>query len=73
MCRTVTFSDEHDLAPARAVLTTRSVAWATDALSHDDTTVSALAPHLGVDWHTCWDAIEVEARARSARRSGWPE
>ena len=20
--------------------------------------------HLGVDWHTCWDAIEVEAQAR---------
>jgi hypothetical protein len=24
----------------------------TDALSHDDTTVSALARHLGVAWHT---------------------
>ena len=45
-------------------LTVRAVAWATDALSYDDTTVSALARHLGVDWHTCWDAIEVEARAR---------
>jgi hypothetical protein len=33
-------------------------------LSCDDTTVSALARHLGVDWHTAWDAIEVEARAR---------
>ena len=30
----------------------------------DDTTVSALARHLGVDWHTGWDAIEVEAKAR---------
>src|SRR5215212_1118615 len=34
MCTTATFSEEHDLAPARAVLTTRSVAWATAALSH---------------------------------------
>ena len=64
MCTTATFSEEHDLAPARAVLTTRSVAWATDALSHDDTTVSALARHLGVDWHTAWNAVEVEAKTR---------
>jgi transposase len=45
-------------------LTVRAVRWATDALSCDDTTVSALARHLGVDWHTAWDAIEVEAKAR---------
>ena len=37
-----------------------------DALSYDETTVSALARHLGVDWHTCWDAVEDEARARVA-------
>ena len=42
-------------------LTVRAVRWAVDALSWDDTTVSALARHLGVDWHTCWDAIEAEA------------
>jgi transposase len=36
----------------------------TDALSHDDTTVSALARHLGVAWHTAWVAIEAEAKAR---------
>jgi transposase len=33
-------------------------------LAHDDTTVSALARHLGVDWHTLWDAVELEATAR---------
>jgi transposase len=48
------------------VLTTRAVDWATSALSWDDTTVSALARQLGVDWHTCWDAVEVEARARTS-------
>jgi transposase len=64
-CLTGTFSEAHDLAPPRMVLTTRAVAWATSALSYDDTTVSALARHLGVDWHTAWDAIEVEARART--------
>jgi hypothetical protein len=54
-------------------LTVRAVGWAADALSYDDTTVSALARHLGVDWHTCWNAIEVEATARttdSARLQG---
>ena len=64
-CLTGTFSEAHDLAPPRMVLTTRAVAWATSALSYDDTTVSALARHLGVDWHTAWDAIEVEAQART--------
>jgi transposase len=67
MCATTTFSEGHDLAPPRAVLTTRAVEWAADALTHDDTTVSALARHLGVDWHTCWDAIEVAAKARVGR------
>jgi transposase len=42
------------------------VSWATDALAHDDTTVSALARHLGVDWHTLWDAVEAEAKLRVA-------
>ena len=64
LCPAVTFSEEHDLAPPRSVLTSRAVRWAADALTHDDTTVSALARHLGVDWHTCWDAVEVEAEAR---------
>jgi transposase len=63
-CPTGTFSEAHDLAPPRMALTVRAVRWATDALSYDDTTVSALARHLGVDWHTCWDAVEVEAQAR---------
>jgi transposase len=63
-CPMTTFSETHDVAPPRMVLTVRAVRWAVDALSYDDTTVSALARHLGVDWHTCWDAIEVEAKAR---------
>jgi hypothetical protein len=46
---TQTFSEAHELAPPRMVLTTRAVAWATGALSYDDTNVSALARHLGVD------------------------
>jgi transposase len=54
------------VASPRTVLTTRAIAWATSALSYDDTTVSALARHLGVDWHTCWDAVELEAKARTS-------
>jgi len=63
-CPVVTFSESHPLIPARAKLTTRAVAWATDALTYDDTTVSALSRHLGVDWHTLWDAVEAEATRR---------
>ena len=63
-CPTGTFSEAHDVAPPRTGLTVRAVRWAVDALSYDDTTVSALARHLGVDWHTAWNAIEVEANAR---------
>ncbi|HEY6812921.1 MAG TPA: ISL3 family transposase [Propionibacteriaceae bacterium] len=66
-CATTTFTEQHPIAPPRAVLTVRAVRWATDALSHDDTTVSALARHLGVAWHTAWSAIETEAKARVAQ------
>lgn len=63
-CSVVTFSEDHPLIAPRAKLTSRAIGWATDALAHDDTTVAALARHLGVDWHTCWDAIEAEAVRR---------
>jgi transposase len=65
-CPNRVFSETHEIVPPRAVLTVRAVRWATDALAHDDTTVSALARHLGVDWHTAWNAIELEARARTS-------
>jgi transposase len=74
-CPVGTFSERHDLVAPRAKLTSRAIGWATDALEHDDTTVSALARHLGVDWHTCWDAIEAEALRRvqdPARMVGSP-
>jgi hypothetical protein len=60
-------SEAHDYAGRRSKLTARAVGWATDALSHDDTTVSGLARHLGVDWHTAWTAIKVEATRRAKR------
>jgi transposase len=66
-CSVGTFTETHELAAPRAVLTTRAVVWATDALAEDDTTVSALARRLGVDWHTLWDAVRQEAERRLAQ------
>jgi transposase len=66
-CLVKVFTEQLELVPPRAKVTSRAAAWATDALTFDDTTVSALARHLGVDWHTCWDAVEAEATLQ-----GWP-
>jgi transposase len=66
-CPTRTWSEEHELIGPRAVLTSRAVGWAVDALAHDDTTVSALARHLGVGWHTLWRAVRAEAAERTSR------
>jgi transposase len=65
-CLVKVFTEQHELVPPRAKVTSRAAAWATDALTFDDTTVSALARHLGIDWHTCWDAVEAEATRRLA-------
>jgi hypothetical protein len=70
LCPTQTFSEAHDIAQSRMVLTTRAVAWATSALGSDNTTVSALAQLLGVDWRTCCDPVEVEARTRTSDPAG---
>ncbi|MFF2243293.1 transposase [Arthrobacter sp. NPDC058130] len=40
--------------------------WATDALQHFDTSVSALAHQHRVSWHTVWHAVRVEASRRIA-------
>ena len=69
-CPTTTFTEWHDLVAPRAKLTTRAIRWATDALEHDDTTVSALARHLGVDWHTCWTRSRLRRPAGSPTRPG---
>ena len=66
-CPTRTWSEEHELIGPRAVLTSRAVGWAVDALAHDDTTVSALARHLRVGWHTLWRAVRAEAAERTIR------
>ena len=63
-CPIATWTETHGYVAARSKLTVRAISWATDALRHDDTTVSAIARHLGVDWHTAWAAIKTEARRR---------
>jgi len=65
-CPMLTWSETHELIGPRAVLTSRATGWAVDALAHDDTTVSALARHLRVDWHTLWNAIRGEACRRTS-------
>lgn len=65
-CPQLTWSEEHELIAPRAVLTSRAIGWATDALAHDDTTVSALARHLKVGWHTLWRAVHREASRRTS-------
>ena len=65
-CLRSTWTEDHPYASARAKLTTRAVDWAIDALRHDDTTVSAIARHLGVAWDTCWSAIKAAATTRLA-------
>jgi transposase len=65
-CPVGTWSETHELIAPRAVLTSRAITWASDALAHDDTTVSALARHLRVDWHTLWRAIKSEAIRRTS-------
>lgn len=65
-CPRSTWTEAHPYAPARAKLTSRATAWAVDALRHDDTTVSAIARHLGVAWDTCWSAVKTAAATRLA-------
>src|SRR3954452_2268251 len=80
-CRRRTWTEDHAFAAPRGKLTRRAIGWAVDGLRHDDTTVSALARHLGVAWDTCWTAIKphaeklikVPARVRGVKTLGVDE
>jgi transposase len=65
-CARRTWTEDQPYATPRAKLTVRATSWAVDALRHDDTTVSAIARHLGVAWDTCWSAIKADAQTRIA-------
>jgi transposase len=57
-CEVSSWTEDDAYAAKRSKLTARAIVWAVDALRHDDTTVSAIARHLGVDWHTAWAGIQ---------------
>lgn len=59
------FSEQHNLIAPLAKLTSRPSGGPMPS-PNNDTTVSALARHLGVDWHTRGDVVEVEATRRLA-------
>jgi transposase len=69
-CPKGVFTERHDLVPPRAKLTSRAVRWATDALTFDDTTVSALARHLGVDCTPAGTRWRWRPSADSRTRAG---
>jgi transposase len=60
-CPVRTWTEDHLYAAARGKLMSRAIEWAVDLLGHDDTTVSAIARRLGVDWRTCWAAVKARA------------
>jgi len=64
VCPRRTWTEDHPYAAPRAKLTARATGWALDALRHDDTTVSAIARHLGIAWDTCWAAVKSAAKTR---------
>ena len=66
-CAQLTWTETHELIAPPARLRSRAIGWAADALAHDDTTVSALARHLRVGWHTLWRAVKTEAAARTSQ------
>ena len=67
------FTESHDLAVARAKLTTRAAWWAIGCIQRDTASVAAVARRLGVDWHTLWNSISplvAELADDPARLSG---
>ena len=71
--RSGVFTEESELAVARAKLTTRAAWWAINCIQTDTASVAAIARRLGVDWHTLWDAIApllVELADDPARLAG---
>ncbi len=70
LCPAEVFAETHELASARAKLTTRAGWWAAGCIQRDTASVAAIARRLGVDWHTLWAAIKpvLEALATDPAR-----
>ncbi len=65
-CPRGTFSEKHPFLAAPAKLTSRAVAWATDALAEDDTIVSAWRGTWG------WTGTPAGTPSRSKPGGDWP-
>jgi len=63
-CPAGTWTEQRpDIAPTRAVLTTRAGLWATREVGAEVHTVAYVARRLGVAWHTVMDAVRYWGRA----------
>jgi transposase len=63
-CGAGTWTEQRsDIAPSRAVLTTRAGLWATREVGAEVHTVAYVARQLGVGWHTVMDAVAYWAQA----------
>jgi len=70
-CSTGTFTEGNDqVAPARALLTTRAAFWAVDQMRRENASVQSLARQIGVAWPTVWRVVKpiLEARAGDESR-----
>jgi transposase len=64
VCGAGTWTEQRsDIAPARAVLTTRAGLWATREVGAEVHTVAYVARQLGVGWHTVMDAVAYWGQA----------
>ncbi|MGU3437210.1 ISL3 family transposase [Actinomycetes bacterium M1A6_2h] len=61
-CARVWREDTDTVAPARAKLSRRGLAWALGAVVVDHLTISRVAAGLGVAWHTANNAVLAEGR-----------
>lgn len=61
-CARVWREDSDTVAPTRAKLSRRGLAWALEAVVIDHLTISRVAAGLGVAWHTANNAVLAEGR-----------
>ena len=71
-CPVGTFSEQHELIAPQARLTRRAVRWATDALAHDDTTLSALARPSASTGTPAGQKSRPKPEPGLASPNGWP-
>jgi len=66
-CPAGSFTEQRqDLAPPRALLTTRACWWAIGQLRREHASVQGLARQLGTTWRTVWNAVEPLLQAMAS-------